>query len=105
MGRGGRRSRASRPLCSCSARSLGHLYCSWPLVEGRGEIPALMLGEFRARLGGAGALDGALDIFSGEFRELSTATSSYVILAGSDLPQTSIPAARPSFSNEGTPLE
>ena len=60
------------------------------MAEGHGEIPAAMLGEFRARLGGAGALDGALDIFSGEVRELTMATSSYVILVGSDLPQTSI---------------
>ena len=73
----------------------GHLYCSWPLAEGRGEVPAVMLRELRTRLGGAGALDGALDIYSGEFRELSTATSSYVILVGSDLPQTSIPRSTP----------
>ena len=73
-----------------SPAAWGHLYCSWPVAEGQGEIPAAMLREFRARLGGAGALDGALDIFSGEFRELTTATSSYVILVGSDLPQTSI---------------
>jgi hypothetical protein len=68
----------------------GHIYCSWPLADGRGEIPAAMLRDFRARLGGTGALDGAFDLFSGEFRELATATSSYVILVGSDLPQTSI---------------
>jgi hypothetical protein len=68
----------------------GHIYCSWPLADGHGEIPVAMLREFRARLGGTGALDGAFDIFSGEFHELATATSSYVILVGSDLPQTSI---------------
>jgi hypothetical protein len=73
----------------------GHVYCSWPLADGHGEIPAVLLQELRTRLDGAGALDGALDIFSGEFRELTTATSSYVILVGSDLPQTSIPRSTP----------
>ena len=43
----------------------GHIYCSWPLAEGHGAIPVAMLREFRARLGGAGALDGAVDIFLG----------------------------------------
>jgi len=57
--------------------------CWWPLADGHGEIPAAMLRELRARLGGTGPLDGAFNIFSGEFRELATATSSYVILVGS----------------------
>jgi hypothetical protein len=73
----------------------GNIYCSWPLAEGHGEVPTAILREFRARLGGTGALDGAFDIFSGEFRELRTATSSYVILVGSDLPQSSIPRSTP----------
>jgi hypothetical protein len=75
----------------------GTVYCSWPLAEGHGEIPTAMLQEFRARLGGTGALDGAFDIFSGEFQELATATTSYVILVGSDLPQTSIPRSTPAL--------
>jgi hypothetical protein len=62
----------------------GQLYCSWPLSAGQGEVPARLLKEFRGQLGGTGGLDAALDMYSGEFRELATASSSYVVFVTTD---------------------
>jgi hypothetical protein len=62
----------------------GQLWCSWPVSEGGGNVPAVLLGELRRQLGGAGAADAALDVYSGEFREIATATSSYVVFATTD---------------------
>jgi hypothetical protein len=57
------------------------LYCTWPLVAGHGAVPAVLLRELRAQLGGAGPLDAAVDLYAGEFREVATAASSYVLFA------------------------
>ena len=62
----------------------GKLYCSWPTSSGRGKVPAPLLGEFRGRLGGRGAIDAVVDMYSGEFRELATPKSSYVLLVTTD---------------------
>jgi len=60
------------------------LYCSWPIYEGRGQLPAVLLSAVRARLGGSGTLDAVLDVYTGELREFVTAKSSYVVFATTD---------------------
>ena len=55
------------------------LYCSWPLSAGQGAVPAVLLSELREQLEWAGALDSVVDLFTGEFAEVTTATSSYVL--------------------------
>jgi hypothetical protein len=62
----------------------GQLWCSWPVSEGGGNVPAVLLGELRRQLGGTAAADAALDVYSGEFKEIATATSSYVVFATTD---------------------
>lgn len=79
-----RRQRVSMRLFALGPVHWGQLYCSWPLSAGRGRVPAKLLSEFRAQLGGAGAVDAALDMYSGEFRELATASSSYVVFVTTD---------------------
>ena len=62
----------------------GQLYCSWPISRGRGQVPATLLKSFRSHLGGVGAVDAVVDMYSGEFSELATATSSYVVFVTTD---------------------
>jgi hypothetical protein len=62
----------------------GQLYCSWPTSAGRGKVPAALLKEFRSQLGGTGAVDAVVDMYSGEFSELATTTSSYVVFVTTD---------------------
>jgi hypothetical protein len=72
----------------------GQLYCSWPIAQGRGTIPALLSNAFRNQLGGTGALDGNIDVYSGELREMATAGSSYVIFVTTDN-ATTLPRSTP----------
>jgi hypothetical protein len=62
----------------------GQLYCTWPILAGRGQVPALLMGEMQGQLGGVGALDGVLDLYEGEFKELTPANASYVVFATTD---------------------
>jgi len=74
----------SAQLFVLSPEHWGHLFCSWPVEDGHGKFPAVLLREFRRQLGGTGALDANIDTYSGEFRELATATSSYVFFTTTD---------------------
>jgi hypothetical protein len=40
--------------------------------------------EFRSQLGGTGAVDAVVDIYPGEFTELATTTSAYVVFVTTD---------------------
>ena len=62
----------------------GQLYCSWPIEDGHGKVPVVLLKELRKRAGGTGKLDAALDVYSGEFKEIATAASSYVVFVTTD---------------------
>jgi hypothetical protein len=72
----------------------GQLYCTWPISAGRGQIPAVLMSEMQAQLGGTGAVDGVLDVYAGEFKELTPANASYVVFATTD-PVTTFPRSTP----------
>jgi hypothetical protein len=83
-GRGQHRPNVSVRLFAVGPAHWGQLYCSWPTSAGRGRVPAALLKEFRRQLGGTGAVDAVVDLFSGEFSELATTTSSYVVFVTTD---------------------
>jgi hypothetical protein len=82
--RGRHQQHVSMRLFALGPVGWGQLYCSWPTAAGRGNVPASLLGAFRGRLGGTGAVDAVVDMYSGEFRELATAKSSYVVFVTTD---------------------
>lgn len=55
------------------------LFCSWPLSDGHGSMPVVLLREIRALLDTPSAVDAVIDVYGGEFKEVATAKSSYVI--------------------------
>jgi hypothetical protein len=68
-----------------------------PVSEGRGSLPVVLLAELRRQLGGdLAAFDAAIDVLAGEFKELATPTSSYVVFATNDFP-TTIPRGVPAM--------
>ena len=78
------RQRVSIRLNPLSPVHWGSLYCSWPVSAGHGKVPAPLLREFRRQLGSTGPLDGNLDMVSGDFREITTPSSSYVAYTTTD---------------------
>ena len=66
----------------------GQIFCGFPVADGRGNVPTQLLSALRSRLGGSGALDGNIDVNSGEFREITTAGASYVVFTTTDFPTT-----------------
>lgn len=62
----------------------GQLYCTWSATAGIGELPGVLLREFRSQVGGTGFAEGVLDVYVGEIREIATSKSSYVAFATTD---------------------
>lgn len=79
-----RPARVSVRLFALSPGQWGELYCHWPASAGRGIVPVDLLSEFRRQLGSAGALDAVVDMFAGDFKELASAKSSYVLFVTTD---------------------
>jgi hypothetical protein len=55
------------------------LYCTFPLKDGTGTIPANVLSEIKTRGGGGASLDGLMHIYSGGAKEVKLSTGSYFV--------------------------
>lgn len=61
------------------------LYCSWPIWAGHGSVPTVLLRALRAPLGGIGAVDGAMDLMAGEYKEIAAPGFSYAVFVTTDI--------------------
>jgi hypothetical protein len=71
--------RVSARLFALSPVKWIQLFCSWPLTDGHGKLPVSLLRAMKEQLAFDAPVDAVVDTYAGEFTEVATATSSYVI--------------------------